>query len=85
MKNFKIKLNFELNERKVENYANDVTLFSNNVDKVLICDNTKTNEEIFDEVKEHFQNQLKEFSRFLKNRNIVEKPKEDLSSELNEF
>ena len=84
-KNFKIKLNFELNERKVENYANDVTLFSNNVDKVLICDNTKTNEEIFDEVKEHFQTQLKDFSKFLKNRNITEKPKSELETELGPF
>ena len=84
-KNFKIKLNFDFSERKTENYASDITLFNNNVDKTLICDVSKTNEEIFEEVKEHFQTQLKDFSKFLKNRNITEKPKSELETELEPF
>ena len=84
-KNFKIKLNFDFSERKTENYASDITLFNNNVDKTLICDVSKTNEEIFEEVKEHFQTQLKDFSKFLKNRNITEKPKSELETELGPF
>lgn len=71
-KSFKINLDFNFQERTSQQYANDVEIFKNNHSKTLVCDDTSEKEDILEEVKNHFQNILKEFSQFLKKREITE-------------
>ena len=71
-KNFKIKLEFDLSTRKNESYANDISVFQNKVEKTLVCDISCSKDDVYDEVKNHFQNALKELSTFLKKRSVTE-------------
>lgn len=75
-KNFKINLTFELTEKKTEQYSNEIDVFKNNHNKTLICDSTSTKEEILEEIKNHFQSVLKEFSQFVKKRDITDNKEE---------
>lgn len=76
LKNFKINLVLEITEKKVENYSSDVNVFSNTHNKTLISNNFSSKEDLLNEIKEHFQEVLKDTSTFIKTRNIVDNPEE---------
>ena len=76
LKNLKINLVFEITEMKAESYSSELNVFSNTHNKTLVCNNLSSKEDLLNEIKEHFQDVLKDAAIFIKQRNIAEAPQE---------
>lgn len=71
-KNFKMKLSFEFFNKKNEMFSSDEIISQNTKEKILIADSFSTKEDVLEEIKNQFQEVLKEVNAFLKSRDITE-------------